>query len=204
MAFTINGQVLSDEANRKWDLSEIILRDDGSYVLKRVDLILGSGLYHVPNENGWTEMYAAVRNYAEQHPGAVHAEYTPSLDELKAAKKAQIDAETSAAILAGFDYPVDGVNYHFSYALDDQQNFSDTANVCIMKQAGMPGLPDSVTWNAYTMPRGELERLTFDASGFLAFYAGGAMRHKNETMQRGGERKAAVEAAATAEEVEAA
>lgn len=149
-------------------------------------------------------MYAAVRNYVEQHPGAVHAECTPSLDELKAAKKAQIDAETSAAILAGFDYAVNGVTYHFSYDAFDQQNFADTANVCIMKQAGMPGLPDSVMWNAYTVPDDELVRLTFDAPGFLAFYAGGAMRHKNGTMQRGGERKAAVEAATTPEEVEAA
>lgn len=204
MAFTITGQILSDEANRKWDLSEIILRGDGSYVLKRVDLILGSGLYHVPNENGWTEMYAAVRNYVEQHPGAVHAECTSSLDELKAAKKARIDAETSAAIASGFDYAVGGVTYHFSYDTFDQQNFADTANVCLMKQSGMPGLPDSVMWNAYTVPDGELERLTFDAPGFLALYAGGAMKHKNGTMQRGGERKAAVEAAATAEEVEAA
>ena len=127
-----------------------------------------------------------------------------TLNELKEEKKAQIDAETSAAILAGFDYAVDGVTYHFSYALDDQQNFSDTANVCIMKQAGMPGLPDSVMWNAYTVPGGKFERLTFDASGFLALYAGGAMRHKNGTMQRGGERKAVVEAATTPEEVEAA
>ena len=128
----------------------------------------------------------------------------PTLEELKIAKKAQIDAETSAAILSGFDYAVDGVTYHFSYDAFDQQNFADTANVCIMKQAGMPGLPDSVMWNAYTVPGGDLERLTFDASGFLALYAGGAMKHKNGTMQRGGERKAAVEAAATAEEVEAA
>ena len=30
------------------------------------------------------------------------------------------------------------------------------------------------------------------------------MKHKNETMQRGGERKAAVEAAATADEITAA
>ena len=96
-----------------------------------------------------------------------------------------------------------GVTYHFSYDTFDQQNFADTANVCLMKQSGMPGLPDSVTWNAYT-PGGELERLTFDASGFLALYAGGAMRHKNGTMQRGGERKAAVEAATTPDEVEAA
>ena len=126
-----------------------------------------------------------------------------SLKELKEEKKALIDAETSAAILGGFNYAVDGATYHFSYALDDQQNFSDTANVCLMKQAGMPGLPDSVTWNAYT-PDGELARLTFDASGFLALYAGGAMKHKNGTMLRGGERKAAVEAATTPEEVEAA
>lgn len=127
-----------------------------------------------------------------------------SLKELKEEKKAQIDAETSAAILAGFDYAVDGVIYHFSYDAFDQQNFADTANVCVMKQAGMPGLPDSVMWNAYTVTGGDLERLTFDASDFLALYAGGAMRHKNGTMQRGGERKAAVEAATTPEEVEAA
>ena len=128
----------------------------------------------------------------------------PTLEELKIAKKAQIDAETSAAILSGFDYAVDGVTYYFSYDAFDQQNFADTANVCLMKQSGMPGLPDSVMWNAYTVPGGELERLTFDASGFLALYAGGAMRHKNGTMQRGGERKAVVEAATTPEEVEAA
>lgn len=127
-----------------------------------------------------------------------------SLKELKEEKKARIDAETSAAILAGFDYAVDGVTYHFSYDTFDQQNFADTANVCIMKQAGMPGLPDSVMWNAYTVPDDELVRLTFDAPSFLALYAGGAMGHKNGTLQRGGERKAAVEAAATAEEVEAA
>ena len=205
MAFTITGQILSDEANRKWDLSEIILRDDGSYVLKRVDLVLGSGLYHVPNDGEWTDMHNVLADYVKRHPEVVQDESakTPTLEELKTAKKAQIDAETSAAILAGFNYAVNGVTYHFSYALDDQQNFSDTANVCLMKQAGMPGLPDSVTWNAYT-PDGDMVRLTFDASGFLALYAGGAMKHKNGTMQRGGERTAAVEAATTAEAVEAA
>ena len=205
MAFTITGQILSDEANRKWDLSEIILRDDGSYVLKRVDLVLGSGLYHVPNDGEWTDMHNVLADYVKRHPEVVQDESakTPTLEELKTAKKAQIDAETSAAIASGFDYAVGGVTYHFSYALDDQQNFSDTANVCIMKQAGMPGLPDSVTWNAYT-PDGDMVRLTFDAPGFLALYTDGAMKHKNGTMQRGGERKAAVEAATTPEEVEAA
>ena len=175
---------------------------DDSYVITK-----NSMSYHVPNEGEFAEEWAEVRAYAEAHPECVVVEQpyvppVPTLEELKAAKKARIDAETSAAILAGFDYAVDGVNYHFSYALDDQQNFSDTANVCLMKQSGMLGLPDSVTWNAYT-PDDELVRLTFDASGFFALYAGGAMRHKNETMQRGGERKAAVEAAATPDEIAA-
>lgn len=185
------------------DYGQIIHRTfDDSYVITK-----NSMSYHVPNEGEFAEEWAEVRAYAEAHPECVVVEQpyvppVPTLEELKAAKKARIDAETSAAILAGFDYAVDGVNYHFSYALDDQQNFSDTANVCLMKQSGMLGLPDSVTWNAYT-PDDELVRLTFDASGFLALYAGGAMRHKNETMQRGGERKAAVEAAATPDEIAA-
>ena len=184
------------------DFSQIIHRTfDDSYVITK------NGFpYHVyPYAAEFAEEWDAVFAYAEAHPECVTEEkpYVPTLDELKAAKKARIDAETSAAIASGFDYAVGGVTYHFSYDTFDQQNFADTANVCLMKQSGMPGLPDSVTWNAYT-PGGELERLTFDASGFLALYAGGAMKHKNETMQRGGERKAAVEAATTAEEVEAA
>ena len=186
------------------DYGQIIHRTfDDSYVITK-----NSMSYHVPNEGEFAEEWAEVRAYAEAHPECVVVEQpyvppVPTLEELKIAKKAQIDAETSAAILSGFDYAVDGVTYYFSYDAFDQQNFADTANVCLMKQSGMPGLPDSVMWNAYTVPGGELERLTFDASGFLALYAGGAMRHKNETMQRGGERKAAVEAAATPDEIAA-
>ena len=184
------------------DFSQIIHRTfDDSYVITKNGMPYHVYPYSAEFVEEWDEAFA----YAEAHPECVTEEkpYVPTLDELKAAKKAWIDAETSAAIASGFDYAVGGVTYHFSYDTFDQQNFADTANVCLMKQSGMPGLPDSVTWNAYT-PGGELERLTFDASGFLALYAGGAMRHKNGTMQRGGERKAAVEAATTPEEVEAA
>ena len=186
----------------------------GQIIHRTVDdsfVIIKNGMpYHVyPHAVEFAEEWDAVFAYAEAHPECVTEEKpyvppVPTLEELKTAKKAQIDAETSAAIAAGFDYAVDGVTYHFSYDSFDQQNFADTANVCLMKQSGMPGLPDSVTWNAYRVPGGELERLTFDASGFLALYAGGAMKHKNEAMQHGGERKAEVEAATTAEEVEAA
>ncbi len=193
------------EGPRRWDVSMVFIRPDGSYLIRRIDIACGDVLYHVPNGGEWKEMFDTLTSYVSEYPDVLRdiPVHTPTLDELKTAKKSQIDADTSAAIAVGFDYDVDGVTYHFSYDAFDQQNFADTANVCLMKQSGMPGLPDSVTWNAYT-PDGELARLTFDAPGFLALYAGGAMRHKNGTMQRGGERKAAVEAAATAEEVEAA
>lgn len=194
------------EGSGRWDVSTVFIRPDGSYLIRRLDIVCGDALYHVPNEGKWKRMFDALTDYVSEHPEALRdiPVHTPTLEELKTAKKARIDEDTSAAILAGFDYAVDGVTYHFSYDAFDQQNFADTANVCIMKQAGMPSLPDSVMWNAYTVPDDELVRLTFDAQGFLALYAGGAMKHKNGTMQRGGERKAAVEAATTAEEVEAA
>lgn len=194
------------EGSGRWDVSTVFIRPDGSYLIRRLDIVCGDALYHVPDEGKWKGMFDALTDYVSEHPETLRdiPVHTPTLEELKTAKKARIDEDTSAAILAGFDYAVNGVTYHFSYDAFDQQNFADTANVCIMKQVGMPGLPDSVMWNAYTVPDNELERLTFDAPGFLALYAGGAMKHKNGTMQRGGERKAAVEAATTPEEVEAA
>ena len=169
------------------DYGQIIHRTfDDSYVITK-----NSMSYHVPNEGEFAEEWAEVRAYAEAHPECVVVEQpyvppVPTLEELKAAKKARIDAETSAAILAGFDYAVNGVTYHFSYDAFDQQNFSDTANVCLMRQAGMPGLPDSVIWNAYTVPDDELVRLTFDAPGFLALYAGGAMNTRTGRSARRG------------------
>lgn len=205
---TIASHIFTSEGSGlQFDLSSVLVRPDGSFVITWINSPFGDVPYHVPDNEEFHGMYTELAEYRKAHPECFSPDpdfQEPSLDDLKSARKTNIDAETSAAILAGFDYAVDGATYHFSYALDDQQNFSDTANVCLMKQAGMPGLPDSVTWNAYTVPGGDMVRLTFDASGFLALYAGGAMRHKNGTMQRGGERKAAVEAATTAEEVEAA
>ena len=125
-----------------------------------------------------------------------------SLEELKADKVSQIDAETSAAILAGFDYTIDEASYHFSYDSFDQQNFSDTANMCQLALAGTPGLPTSVVWNSY-LSDGTLVQQTFDAQSFLALYTAGAMQHKATQMTIGGQRKAKVWAAQTKEEIEA-
>lgn len=108
--------------------------------------------------------------------------------------RARIDAETSVAILSGFDYAVDGETLHFSYDAFDQQNFADTANACLLAKSGAQGLPESVTWNAYRAS-GELVQLSLSADEFLALYAGGALSHKAACMAHGGERKAALEAA---------
>ena len=109
----------------------------------------------------------------------------------KAELRAVIDAQTSAAILAGFSYMVEGESLHFSYDTFDQQNFSDTANACLMYKTGAKGLPESVTWNAYKAD-GELVRLTFTADAFLTLYAN-ALAHKAECMAAGGAEKAALE-----------
>ncbi len=113
----------------------------------------------------------------------------------RGAMRARIDAETSAAILNGFDYAVNGEILHFSYDRDDQQNFSDTANACLMQKGGAPGLPEAVTWNAYRAS-GELVRLDLTADAFLALYAAGALAHKATCMAAGGARKEALEGGA--------
>lgn len=113
-------------------------------------------------------------------------------EQLHAQKIAQIDAETSAAILAGFDYPVNGQTLHFNYDAFDQQNFADTANACLLAKSGVAGLPTSVTWNAYKTGTGELVRLTLTAEQFLALYTGGALAHKAACMEAGGAKKAAL------------
>ena len=140
----------------------------------------------------------------------------PELSEMERLQRAQatkivsIDAETAAAITAGFFYVVDGITYHFSYDTFDQQNFADTANVALLSQMGGQGLPESVAWNAYKNwqdGKGELVRLTFTAETFLALYTAGAVAHKAARMAEGGSRKEAVAAAvargATIEELEA-
>lgn len=144
---------------------------------------------------------ATLRRTLEFYGYAVGPELMP-LEEVKAVKVAQIDAETSAAIIAGFDYEVDGTPYHFSYDAFDQQNFVDTASMCQLALAGTPGLPSSVTWNSYTAG-GELVQQTFDAAAFLTLYTSGAMAHKAAKMAEGGARKAKVAAAQTVKEVEA-
>lgn len=147
----------------------------------------------------------------EEHDAALAAEEAARLAEynklenVKARAVAQIDADTSARILAGFEFQPEGQSapLHFSYDLFDQQNFADSANAALLAQAGTPGVPESADWNAYRTDTGELVRLTLTPAQFLTLYVAGALAHKALCMETGGAKKAAVEAASTAEEVAA-
>ena len=121
------------------------------------------------------------------------------LENQKKLKLAVIDEETSAAILAGFDYTLRGETLHFSYDTFDQGNFTDAASAATL--AVMQQQDQSVTWNAYRAD-GELVRLTLNVAEFLELFTSGALVHKAAMMEQGGIRKAVVVAATTLEEVE--
>ena len=138
-----------------------------------------------------------VAGYASKQP----------LSELRTAALSRIDSATSSAILAGFEYEVEGESLHFSYDSFDQQNFSDTANGALLAMQGVESVPTSVKWNGWRNHsaeyKGDLVRLVLDVQTFLALYTGGALVHKSVQMEIGGQRKAAIEAAETVEEINA-
>lgn len=155
----------------------------------------GGTSYWLPSEgDGWNSPERYTDTLGPLPDGAVTErpeKPAPTLEERAAA----IDAETSAAILAGFDYEVNGETLHFSYDTFDQQNFADTANACLLSKSGAQGIPEAVTWNAYRAG-GEMVRLTLTADEFMALYVGGALAHKAAKMENGGARKAALEVTA--------
>ncbi|MGF0009257.1 hypothetical protein ACQRCJ_01740 [Desulfovibrio sp. SGI.102] len=134
-----------------------------------------------------------------------------SLENVKARKLATIDAETSSAIMAGFECeatPPDTNTLellHFSYDSFDQQNFADAAVSMQLATASDGGIPTTTPWNAYRNhtadSKGDLVILQLTAETFLPIYAA-ALNHKATKMAEGGQRKAAVAAAQTVEEVE--
>lgn len=154
--------------------------------------------------------YLTPEEWERAHP-APEPEPEP-LETVKARKLASIDAETSAAILAGFECeatpPDTGTPelLHFSYDGFDQQNFADAAVSMQLAAAAGGAIPTSTPWNAYrghtADSKGELVILHLTAETFVPIYAA-ALQHKAAKMAEGGQRKAAVAAAQTVEEVEA-
>lgn len=212
----IDNTTLTDTAGRVFDLSTVYYRDDGSYVLTLCHEIFGNVPFHVPNEGEFAALHAEVsawRNGNEEHFFMEPEEQapTPTLDEVKARKLAAIDAETSAAIMAGFECVVTPPDtgtpelLHFSYDEFDQQNFADAA-ISMQLASASGGIPTTTPWNAYRNhtadSKGELVILQLTAETFLPIYAA-ALNHKAAKMAEGGRRKAAVAAAQTVEDVEA-
>lgn len=134
-----------------------------------------------------------------------------SLENVKARKLATIDAQTSSAIMAGFECeatPPDTGEpemLHFSYDSFDQQNFADAA-VSMQLAAAGGSIPTTTPWNAYRNhtadSKGDLVILELTAATFTPIYAA-ALQHKAAKMAEGGKRKAAVAAAQTVEDVKA-
>lgn len=159
----------------------------------------------------YVTMWQAEKDRLAAEAAAAEAEYN-SLDNVKARKLASIDAETSAAIMAGFECEVTPPDtgtpelLHFSYDEFDQQNFADAAVSMQLTTASAGVIPTTTPWNAYRNhtadSKGDLVILQLTAETFLPIYAA-ALNHKATKMAEGGQRKAAVAAAQTVEEVKA-
>lgn len=96
--------MLIDAAGRKFSLESILVRSDGTYV---VDMISQTGEtlpYAVPPDTEeFAELYSAVSICAAEHPERVQQEpeiedVPPSLEEVKAAKLAEINASCDAIL----------------------------------------------------------------------------------------------------------
>lgn len=163
--------------------------------------IEGTGTAYWMSNDTWHTPARYMKELGQLPVGALLERPKRNLEELKADKLSQIDMETSAAIISGFDYTINNTKYHFSYDSFDQQNFVDTASMCQLALSGAKGLPTSVTWNSY-LEDGTLVRQEFDANSFLKLYTSGAIAHKATQMAIGGQRKAAVQLAKTKEELD--
>lgn len=73
-----------------FDLTKIIRREDGSYVVN-------NGMYHVPNEGEWSDLWQQVNEYAKEHPEVV--EHEPAHPEpTEEEKNAQLQAHLTSVV----------------------------------------------------------------------------------------------------------
>lgn len=167
--------------------------------------------YWLPGDT-WQSDPREMKDLGPLPAGAMLDRPEKPLEQVKADKLLVIDAETSAAILAGFQCeatPPDTGQpelLHFSYDEFDQQNFADAAVSMQLAATSGGAIPTATPWNAYrghtADSKGELVILHLTTETFVPIYAA-ALQHKAAKMAEGGQRKAAVAAAQTVEDVEA-
>ena len=173
----------------------------------------GGTPYWIPSEgDDWQSPARYMDDLGPLPAGSVTVRPEKPLEQVKLDKLDTIDTETSSAIMAGFECdatpPDTGTPelLHFSYDEFDQQNFADAAVSMQLATASDGGIPTTTPWNAYRNhtadSKGDLVILQLTAETFLPIYAA-ALNHKATKMAEGGQRKAAVAAAQTVEEVEA-
>ena len=88
------------EGSGRWDVSTVFIRPDGSYLIRRLDIVCGDALYHVPNEGKWKGMFDVLTDYVSEHPETLRdiPVHTPTLEEVKTAKRSEINAAADRAI----------------------------------------------------------------------------------------------------------
>ena len=112
----------------KFDLSIIYTRPDGSYVINQ-------GLYHVPNEGEWADLWTQVDAYAKEHPEAVQEEPTPpepTFEEQIAAAYADFDARVEARLNAfAATRRYSSINSACSYSTSTDPQFRLEGEYCV-------------------------------------------------------------------------
>lgn len=110
--------------------------------------------------------------------GTVVADDTIAIDIAKKDKDEELNAKCKEAILAGFEYTIDGVNYWFSYDMEAQGNFRDASDA--LNGGMVPELPWTVRIGGID---GEYGRVMVNARLILELRVAG-MTHKSEKISK--------------------
>ena len=97
------------------------------------------------------------------------------LEEIKASKKQELRQSCKEYITSGFEFSIKNKSYHFSYGMENQQNFTDTMRLV------ENNMIDKVGWNAYL--QNEKVRLQLDKDEFTQVYLEG-VKHRIEALSR--------------------
>ena len=98
-----------------------------------------------------------------------------SFDDLKKQKQIELSENCKEHITSGFGLSIKNKNYHFSYGMENQQNFTDTMRLI------ENNMIDKVGWNAYL--QNEKVRLQLDKDEFTQVYLEG-VKHRIEALSR--------------------
>ena len=109
-----------------FDLSVIYTREDGSFVINK-------GMYHVPNEGEWADLWAQVDAYAKEHPEVVTPEPVPVRPEPtpEEIQKRLTDAVQRALDAFASTRGYDGIMSACSYASSTDAQFKLEADYCV-------------------------------------------------------------------------